>query len=96
MFAETRQSKMVPRTFIQITNLANAVAITNCPTDISATLLTAENQAVRWRDDRIDPTNAVGQILAVNTPFWYYGDPSKLKFIEGAASAKLNITLYNK
>lgn len=96
MFAEVRQSKMVPRTFIQLASLSSSTAITNCPTDVSATLLTAENQAVRWRDDGISPTNAVGQILAVNTPFWYYGDPSKLKFIEGAASAKLNITLYNK
>lgn len=87
---------MVPRTYLQITNLANATAITNCPTDISATLLTAENQAVRWLDTGATPTNAVGQILPVNSPFWYYGDPSTLKFIEGAASAKLNITLYNK
>ena len=57
-------------------------------------LITPESQAVRWRDDGIAPTASVGMPLAVGVTLQYDGDLTQIKFIEQAASAKINITYY--
>jgi hypothetical protein len=49
---------------------------------------------VRWRDDGTAPTASVGMPLAVGVPLQYDGDLTNIKFIETAASAKLNISYY--
>ena len=85
----------------QITSLSAATGLT-VPTLTPAgnnnkplfALIIAEGQAVRWRDDNTSPTASVGMPLAVGVPLQYDGDLSKIKFIEQAAGAKLNISYY--
>jgi hypothetical protein len=57
-------------------------------------LITPETQGVRWRDDGVAPTAAIGMPLAAGVTLQYDGDLNKIKFIEQTASAKLNISYY--
>lgn len=57
-------------------------------------LIQALNQNIRWRDDGTDPTANTGQRLAAGQTFFYNGDLRKIKFIQEAAGAELNITTY--
>jgi hypothetical protein len=85
----------------QITALSTATGLTvpyvdlnglNCRPSIA--LITPEGQAVRWRDDDVNPTASVGMPLAVGVTLQYDGDLTKIKFIEQTASAKINISYY--
>jgi hypothetical protein len=85
----------------QITSLSAATGLTvpsvdlnglNCKPSIA--LITPETQAVRWRDDDVNPTSTVGMPLAVGVTLQYDGDLTKIKFIEQTASAKINISYY--
>ena len=85
----------------QITSLSSATGLTVPTTDLnglacrpSIAIITAEAQGVRWRDDDVAPTATVGMPLASGATLQYDGDLTKIKFIEQAASAKLNITYY--
>jgi len=85
----------------QITSLSAAAGLTVPARDANGSLqqptfalIVAETQGVRWRDDGTNPTASVGMPLAVGVPLQYDGDLSKIKFIEQAASAKLNISYY--
>jgi hypothetical protein len=57
-------------------------------------IITPEAQAVRWRDDGVAPTAAVGMPLAAGVTLQYDGDLTQIQFIEQTAGAKLNITYY--
>jgi len=85
----------------QITTLSAAVGLTVPNKDLNGlscrptmALITPETQGVRWRDDGVAPTAAVGMPLAAGVTLQYDGDLTKIQFIEQAASAKLNITYY--
>ena len=85
----------------QITSLSSATSLTVPQTDLnglackpSLALITAESQAVRWRDDGIAPTASVGMPLASGGTLQYDGDLTKIQFIEQTASAKINISYY--
>lgn len=85
----------------QITSLSAATALTVPAKDVnglsckpSLAMITPETQAVRWRDDGVDPTASVGMPLAAGVTLQYDGDISNIKFIEQTAGAKLNITYY--
>lgn len=77
----------------QITSLASAAALT-VPTGARIALIGAEDVSVRWRDDGTDPTDSVGMVLAAGASMLYDGSLSAIRFIETAASAKLNISYY--
>jgi hypothetical protein len=64
------------------------------PAGSAYAVVVAEAQDVRWRDDATDPTGTVGMLLTKGTPFTYDGPLSKIKFIQTAATAKLNIAFY--
>jgi hypothetical protein len=51
-------------------------------------------QNVRVRDDGTDPTTTVGYQLTVGQPMWYTGDLRKLRFIEEASGAEVNLLAY--
>lgn len=54
-----------------------------------------ETQDVRWTDDEDhDPTSTVGMLLKANVVLEYEGDLSKLRFIQVAATAVLNVSYY--
>lgn len=85
----------------QITSLSSAASLTVPQTDLnglackpSLAIITAEGQAVRWRDDGVAPTATVGMPLASGATLQYDGDLTKIQFIEQTASAKINITYY--
>lgn len=85
----------------QITSLSSATNLTVPTRDLNGlnqrpviALITPEGQAVRWRDDNIDPTASVGMPLAVGVTLQYDGDLTMIKFIEQTAGAKINISYY--
>lgn len=85
----------------QITSLSGATSLTVPTTDLNGlnckpaiAFITPEAQAVRWRDDNVAPTATVGMPLAVGVTLQYDGDLTKIKFIEQAGGAKLNISYY--
>ncbi len=93
--------RAVPLGYAQVANLSAAVglpqvgnpaAIPNGPSVVA--VLVAETQDVRWRDDGVDPTAAVGMLLTAGTEFVYSGTLANIKFIEATASAKLNVSYY--
>lgn len=54
-----------------------------------------ETQDCRWRDDGVDPTAAIGQILAAkDTIVLRRAQFANFRMIETAASAKVNISFY--
>lgn len=90
-----------PCGYQQITSLAASVGLTLPATLIvgasqapTRCVITAQTQAVRWRDDGVAPTAAVGYPLAVGSELRYDGDLNKIRFIEQVASAALNITYF--
>lgn len=64
------------------------------PDSAKVAFINTEDQNVRWRDDGTDPTASVGGVLEPGSYFTYTGDLSSIKFIEEAASAKLNVSYY--
>jgi hypothetical protein len=77
----------------QITLLSASTALT-VPLGATLAVIIPESQAVRWRDDGTAPTGSVGMPLAIATTLSYDGDLSRIRFIEQAASAKLNVSYY--
>lgn len=86
----------------QITSLSSATNLT-VPTKDPATganvkanfaLITAEAQALRWRDDGVDPTDSVGMPLAVGVTLQYDGDLSRIKFIQQTSGGIVNVSYY--
>ena len=86
-------SRFKPLGHEQITSLSAAAALT-VPAGAQVALITAQTQAVRFRDDGIAPTAAIGLPLAAGDTLTYEGDLSAIQFIEQTASAALNIAYY--
>ena len=57
-------------------------------------IIVCESQPVRWRDDGVAPTAAIGMPLSVGTVFVYDGDLTRLRFIQQAATATINVAYY--
>jgi len=87
------KASYTPLGYQQITALTASTALT-VPRGAQGAIITAETQGVRWRDDGTAPTAAVGMPLASGASFEYGGDLSKIRFIEQAASAKLNVAFF--
>ena len=90
----TTESHLTPLGYVQITSLSAAVGLGTVPDGARIALIHAEAKDVRWRDDGTDPTSTVGMTLVAGADFLYTGDFSAIKFIETAASAKLNVSYY--
>lgn len=84
-----------PLGYEQVTGLS-AVKTLTVPTGATAAIIQAESQNVRWRDGPTGtaPTASVGMQLAAGNDFLYTGSLSMIRFIEEAASAKLNVSYY--
>jgi hypothetical protein len=57
-------------------------------------LIICEGGAVRFRDDGTNPTAAIGMPLSIGTAFFYDGDLKKIRFIQQAATATINVLYY--
>ena len=85
----------------QITSLSSSTGLTVPATDVAgisgspvAAYIRCETQGVRWRDDGVAPTATVGFPLSPGDVLEYDGDLKSIRFIEQAASAKLNVVYY--
>lgn len=78
----------------QITDIAAATGLT-IPSGTAYVIIQCEGAGVRWRDDGIDPTTAVGMLLDAGEEL-RYDSPSigTLRFIESATTAVLNVAYY--
>lgn len=77
----------------QITSLSAATGLT-VPSGATRAVINAESQGVRWRDDGTAPTASVGMVLPVLSTLSYDGDLNRIRFIQQAASATLNVSYY--
>lgn len=78
----------------QITSLSAATSLT-VPIGATTAVIRAEAQAVRYRDDNVDPTATVGMPMATtDQPLVYTGPLTKIRFIEQTSGAKLDISYY--
>lgn len=72
-----------------------AVGLGAIPTGTTLIQVVPEAQAVRWRDDGVAPTAAVGMPLAVGVTHLYTGaQMASLQYISQVAGAKVNATFY--
>ncbi len=81
----------------QVTSLSASAALT-VPANASWAMIECEAQQVRWRDDGTAPTSTVGMLMNVGDILTYDGTVvalTALRFIEVAASAKLNVSYYS-
>jgi hypothetical protein len=74
--------------------LAAATALT-VPGTAKFALIAAEGVDVRWRDDGVAPTAAIGmQMPSGGSPLLFSGDLAALQFIRTAAGSILNVSYY--
>lgn len=89
---------LVPLGYCQLTSIDAAAALTACSGGIPAgstyAIITAEAQAIRYRDDAVNPTTTVGMPVAVGAPFFYAGTLSKVRVISQTSGAKLDVLFY--
>lgn len=86
--------RAVPLGYQQLTSLSASTGLT-VPTGAVFAIFAVETQNARWRDDGTAPTSTVGiKITTADSLYEYWGDLTKLRFIEITASAKLNVSYY--
>jgi hypothetical protein len=83
-----------PGGYTQVTSLATAAGLGTIPNGVKLTLIQAEAQDIRWRDDGVNPTASVGMVLGAGQTLVYNGNPAAFKAIEVTTSAKLNVIFY--
>lgn len=83
----------VPLGYQQISTVSSSTALT-VPTGAKYAVIVSEAQAVRYRDDGVAPTAAIGMPLAVGERLIYSGRLSAIRFFEQTGGAKLNISYY--
>lgn len=91
----------VPLGYCQLTSLGAAVALTACsggiPAGANAATVRAEAQALRFRDDSVDPTASVGMpLLVADPPLLYAGTLSNVRVIEQTSGGKLDVLFYRR
>ncbi len=62
--------------------------------DASYAIIQAEAQAVRWRDDGVDPSATVGMTIPAGGELRYDGNLADIRFIQATAGAILNVSYY--
>lgn len=86
-------SKDVPLGYVQFTPAASQ-ALPSIPAGTVYFIMQTEAQAVRWRDDGVAPTAAIGYPLAVGVELVYTGQIDAFRIIQIAASAVVNVCYY--
>lgn len=76
-------------------NLTIPAAASNKGVAATYVILQAEAQALRWRDDGVDPTTTVGMTIPAGGELRYDGDLRAIRLINGAAGAIANISYYS-
>jgi hypothetical protein len=88
---------MVPLGYCQLTAPAAATKLSTCaggiPANARMVYIYVETGAVRYRDDGVAPTAAIGMPIAVGGTLFYTGTLSSFQVIQQAASV-VNILFY--
>lgn len=85
--------RVTPLGYEQVTSISSAKSLT-VPTGATMAVITAEVQAIRYRDDGTAPSSSVGMPLAVGTALVYQGTLSAVQVIEQTSGAKVNVLYY--
>ena len=98
--AGVKNANLTPLGYQQLTVSTAAVGLT-VPSGarVAMMVLNGNTNGVRWRDDGVDPTAAIGMPISFedggNQFFKYDGKLARIKFIRsGGADAVLNISYY--
>lgn len=84
--------RFVPVGYQQLT--VTALQSLTVPAGATCAVITTEAQIIRYRDDGIAPTIAIGMPLAVGAVLEYGGNLSALQFIALAAGGVINVLYY--
>lgn len=80
---------------ITVTTLQSPTIPTKCGANPSLVVIKVETQAVRYRDDGVAPTTAVGMPIAVtDAPIYYEGSVPALQFIAQTAGGVVDLLYY--
>lgn len=79
----------------QLTVAGTSIGFATVPPGAEAAHIVIETAAIRWRDDGVAPTGAVGMPMAAGDELMYVGDLSSIRFIRQSGSAVLNVTFYS-
>jgi hypothetical protein len=79
---------------INVTSLSSLAIPAACKSSATMAVITAEAQAVRYRDDGVAPTTTVGMPLAVGAQIQYLGTISALQFIAQTSGGIVNVLYY--
>jgi hypothetical protein len=90
---DVRDGPLLPKGHQQLTSIAASTALT-VPAGARYAILKCTAQAVRWRDDGVDPTAAIGMLLDVGDEFLYTGKLAAVRVIEAAGGGVLNVAYY--
>ena len=82
-----------PLGYQQIIGAVASTALT-VPAGTVYCIIQTEAQAIRWRDDGVAPTAAIGYPLAVGAELAYSGQMDAFRLIQIAATATINIVYY--
>lgn len=90
--------RYAPLGYCQLTSVAASTALAACAGGVPATATVAqlcvEVQAVRYRDDGVAPTAAIGMPAAAGVCFPISGNLSAIRFIQVTAGAIVNVSFY--
>ena len=92
MTTYVRDDSLEPDGYYQLTNLSSVASVAGGNGRVA--LIQALNQNIRWRDDGTNPTSNTGMRLAAGQTFLYNGNMQKIRLIEEASGAEVNISTY--
>lgn len=88
-----------PLGYCQLTSLASSTLVSSCSGGIPAltgwAVICIETNAIRWRDDGVAPTAAVGMPIVAGQCFNYSGTFATLRLIAQTGSPVANISFYS-
>lgn len=77
---------------ISLTTVAQGLTV---PPGAHIAMIQTESQNVRYRDDDIAPTTAVGMVIYAGDSIWYNGDLTAISLIAVAGTTNVNILFYS-
>jgi hypothetical protein len=83
----------IPLGYVQLT-LVGATGLSPIPQSARAIEVIVEAQGIRYRDDGVAPTAAIGMPVAVGIAFQYSGNLAAIQFIGQAGGAIINVSFY--
>ncbi len=93
-FLDTWDDNVTPLGFEQLAVSTTSVGFVSIPIGATKALIDVRSNAIRWRDDGVDPTATIGVQVDADKQFWYEGNLSEIEFIRVSSDAALNISYY--